>query len=104
MAARPNHVQTFWTWGKVEKRLRFTGRRRVIIGRVEDDDRDRIEFGDKLTCVKYFLAWSAVSNVNECVGRFPGKFVINRKTNRDDSVHAFSNNRISGDENAVTGP
>ena len=102
MAACVNHVQMLWTWRKIEERLRFAGGRRVIVGRVEDDDRDRIEFGDKLPRVKYFLAWSAMSNVDECVRRFPGEFVINRETNRDDSVCSFSNNRISRDEHAVT--
>jgi len=45
-----------------------------------------------------------MSNVDECVRRFPGKFVINRETNRDDSVYSFSNKRISGNEHAVTCP
>ena len=88
----------------IEKRLGFTGRRCVIVGRVEHHERDGIEFGDKLTRVKYLLAWSAMSNVDECVRRFPGKFVINRETNRDDSVYSFSNNRISRDEHAVACP
>ncbi len=49
MAACLNHVQMFSTRRMIKKRLRLTGRRRVIVGCVEHHERDGIEFGDKLT-------------------------------------------------------
>src|SRR6185369_9922161 len=94
-------VEAFRAWRCLVQRLRFAEWRRIVAGRIQENDWYLVELFEILMSVKHLFMRRFVRDVTKRISGFPRQLAVHRKTYRNDPLDRISELRLRCDEHAV---